>query len=103
MYTLGHDPMLGWIFGTANIMTDCITFNTFQTNKVTRFNTATRKKAIGYYTRNCTDRVMFKECYDYVCADYLDLPAALYMQALHLESDKYYKNGVACTFFVQYK
>ena len=98
MYTLGHDPMLGWIFGTANIMTDCITFNTFQTNKVTRFNTATRKKALVITPEIVPIGVMFKECYDYVCADYLDLPAALYMQALHLESDKYTKMGLPVPF-----
>ncbi len=62
-----------------NIMTDCITFNTFQTNKVTRFNTATRKKALVITPEIALIGVMFKECYDYVCADYLDLPAALYM------------------------
>lgn len=25
LYTLGHDPVLGWIFGTANILADTIT------------------------------------------------------------------------------
>ncbi len=33
MYTLGHDPILGWIFSTANILTDCITFNNFHTKE----------------------------------------------------------------------
>lgn len=27
LYTLGHDPILGWIFGTANILTDVITIS----------------------------------------------------------------------------
>ena len=34
MYTLGHDPILGWFFGTANILTDCITFHNFNTNRI---------------------------------------------------------------------
>jgi len=37
MYTLGHDPVLGWLFGTANILTDCITWEIYEKNKETRF------------------------------------------------------------------
>ena len=28
--TIGHDPLLGWVFGTANILTDTITLNNFR-------------------------------------------------------------------------
>ena len=44
MYTLGHDPVLGWIFGTANILTDCITFNNFYTNRISRIDPITGAK-----------------------------------------------------------
>lgn len=37
LHTLGHDPILGWIFGTANILTDCITFDNLQTNRIIRY------------------------------------------------------------------
>ena len=36
IHTLGHDPILGWIFGTANILTDTITFEDFKSNRVIR-------------------------------------------------------------------
>ena len=32
--TLGHDPVLGWIFGTMNILTSTITTNQFETYHV---------------------------------------------------------------------
>jgi hypothetical protein len=44
MYTLGHDPILGWVFGTANILTDCITFNNFHTNRISRVDPVTGGK-----------------------------------------------------------
>lgn len=44
MYTLGHDPILGWVFGTANILTDCITFNNFHTNRISRVDPITGGK-----------------------------------------------------------
>lgn len=36
LYTLGHDPILGWLFGTMNILTDIITTNDFQSRRVQR-------------------------------------------------------------------
>lgn len=32
--TLGHDPMLGWVFGTANILTDTMTLSDLRTYRV---------------------------------------------------------------------
>ena len=37
---------------------------------------------------------MFKECYDEVRADFLNLPAALFAQAQHLKSDEFTKLGL---------
>ena len=94
MYTLGHDPMLGWLFGTANILTDCITFNTFQTNRISRIDPITGGKKMVITAENVPLGKMFTESIDYVKADYLNLPAAIFAQAQHLKSDEYTKVGL---------
>lgn len=85
--TLGHDPVLGWVFGTANIMDECITNTAFQTNRISRNPT--------YIT---TERVpmplMFKECYDLIKEEPLYLPAAVVAQGAHLKSDEFTKCGL---------
>ena len=94
MYTLGHDPILGWIFGTANILTDCITFNNFHTNRISRVDPVTGGKKMIITPEVVFMGQMFKECYDEIIADYLNLPAALFAQAQHLKSDAYTKLGL---------
>ena len=94
MYTLGHDPILGWIFGTANILTDCITFNNFHTNRISRVDPVTGKKRMMITPEVVFIGTMFKECYEEVRADYLNLPAALFAQAQHLKSDEFTKLGL---------
>ena len=94
MYTLGHDPILGWIFGTANILTDCITFNSFQTNRISRLNRLTGAKEMRITPEIVPIGTMFGECYADIRTDYLNLPAALFAQAQHLKSDAYTKVGL---------
>lgn len=94
MYTLGHDPILGWIFGTANILTDCITFNNFHTNRISRVDPITGAKKMVITPEVVFIGQMFKECYDEVKADPLNLPAALFAQAQHLKSDEFTKLGL---------
>mgnify|MGYP000032459280 FL=1 len=94
MYTLGHDPILGWVFGTANILTDCITFNNFRTNRVSRIDSLTGGKKMVITPEVVSLGRMFGECYDEVRADYLNLPAALFAQAQHLKSDEFTKVGL---------
>lgn len=94
MYTLGHDPILGWVFGTANILTDCITFQNFRTNRISRVEPITGAKKMVITSEIVPLLMMFRECYDEVRADYLNLPAALFAQAQHLKSDKYTKLGL---------
>ena len=95
MYTLGHDPVLGWIFGTANILTDCITFNNFHTNRISRIDPITGAKKMVITPEVVLLGKMFSECYDEVKADSLNLPAALFAQAQHLKSDEFTKSGTA--------
>lgn len=94
MNTLGHDPILGWFFGTANILTDCITFNNFHTNRISRVDPVTGAKKMVITPEVVFMGQMFKECYDQVMADYLNLPAALFAQAQHLKSDEFTKLGL---------
>ena len=92
--TLGHDPILGWIFGTANILTDCITFSNLQTNRVIRINPVTGKNWMMITAEQVRLGQMFGESVQMVKADPLNLPAALFAQAQHLKSDQYTKLGL---------
>lgn len=94
MYTLGHDPILGWLFGTANILTDCITFNSFANHRVSRVDPLTSKKKMIITAEQVPLTMMFKECYDMCRADKLNLPAAIFAQALHYKSDIFTKMGL---------
>lgn len=94
MYTLGHDPILGWVFGTANILTDCITFNNFHTNRISRIDPISGVKKMIITPEVVFLGQMFAECYDEVKADPLNLPAALFAQAQHLKSDEFTKLGL---------
>ncbi|PNY22118.1 hypothetical protein ASN88_00740 [Streptococcus parauberis] len=94
MYTLGHDPILGWIFGTANILTDSITFNNFQTNRILRIDPLTKSNKMIITPEIVPLLSMFNECYGEVKANPLNLIAAIFAQSQHLKSDKYTKLGL---------
>lgn len=94
LHTLGHDPILGWIFGTANILTDCITFNDFVTNRISRVDPVTGSLKMTITSEVVPLTKMFYESYQTIRDDYLNLPAAVFAQAQHLKSDKYTKLGL---------
>lgn len=85
--TLGHDPILGWLFGTANILTDTITLNNFSTYRVTRNPLVITPNKIDPVT-------LLAECMEMIKGDKMNLPAALFTQAAHLKSDVYTKKGL---------
>lgn len=87
LYTLGHDPILGWIFGTMNILTDVITLNNFQSFRVTRNPMKITNEIVPL-------DALFKESYEWINDDFLNLPAAIFAQAQHLKSDEYTKIGL---------
>ena len=103
--TLGHDPVLGWIFGTANIMSSTISFINFQNYEVVRGH---RSKNFGFmvnnelsfsdqainYDRPINMYSMFEECYLSIREDYKRFPAAVARHSIHLASDKYCKEGL---------
>lgn len=93
--TLGHDPVLGWIFGTLNIMSSTISFCDFSSYRVVQKKGQLDKwgQAINYAERVgiCT---LFEEGYLSTLEDYKRLPAAVVRQWIHFESDKYCKEGL---------
>lgn len=83
--TLGHDPVLGWVFGTANILTDTITISDLRTFRVN--NAAVQGIPVLL-------PVLFAESFDRIQSDPHLLPAALFRQMLHYASDIYTKDGL---------
>ena len=75
-------------------MTDCITFNNFHTNRISRIDPVTGSKKMIITPEVVFIGQMFKECYDMARADFLNLPAALFAQAQHLKSDEFTKLGL---------
>lgn len=88
LHTLGHDPILGWVFGTANILTDIITMNIYQSYRVVR------KPKMKITSERVSILTLFNESYDVIQEDFLNLPAAIFAQAQHLKSDLYTKQGL---------
>lgn len=82
--TLGHDPVLGWIFGTMNIISDTITLNNFRTFNVEKM----------HFMDETSVEVAFYKALDSISEDKNRLPAAIFRQALHYQSDKYTKQGL---------
>ena len=104
--TLGHDPILGWFFGTANIMTNTISFVDFQSYEVIQGHNvkALRKflpsnelqfsdQAINY-SRPRSLTSIFQECVFSMEEDYKRIVAAVVREAIHLASDKYCVQGL---------
>lgn len=85
--TLGHDPVLGWIFGTMNILTDTITLNTFTTYRVSRNPLVVTPEIV-------TPMALISETAEMIKGDRMNLPAAIFTEAIHLKSDVYSKCGL---------
>lgn len=84
--TLDHDPVLGWIFGTANIMTNSLTkydLETYQVHNMT---------IIRHYPMGVPG--MFENVVGYTQKDSVLLAAAVARQAIHFGSDYFTKQGL---------
>lgn len=84
--TLGHDPVLGWVFGTANILTDSLTRYDFQTFSIQN------KLIAGIYPGSVVG--MTNDAIDLVQQDQRLLIAAIARQAIHFGSDYFTKQGL---------
>lgn len=85
--TLGHDPVLGWIFGSANIMTNSLTKTDFVTTYQVANNIIVRKFPAGTLG-------MLKRAAGYAQKDPMLLAAAVARQAIHFGSDYFTKQGL---------
>lgn len=92
--TLGHDPVLGWIFGTMNIMSGMITFCDLQTFPVNQNIQLDKWEQDIDYAHPSNIVEMLKYCMNSLCEDSKRLPAAVARQAIHMQSDKYTKDGL---------
>ncbi len=97
--TWGHDPILGWIIGTMNIISRTITFRDFQTFHVT-LNEPLIIKGCGIKSKGQTITLpsdignMLNKTYESVQEDDKRLFAAVAKQGMHQNSDKFTKLGL---------
>lgn len=84
--TLGHDPILGWVFGTANIMTSSLTKYNFETYQVRDM------QIIRHYPLGIPG--MFENAAKYTQKNPSLLAAAVARQAIHFGSDYFTKQGL---------
>jgi len=112
VHTLGHDPILGWIVGTSNILTDTVTFDGAYGSQSYRVVRDLKNHSLPKWLllslsyrviREPEMRVtsewvllptMISEAIEKAQEDRLNLPAALAAQAIHLKSDQYTKMGL---------
>lgn len=91
--TLGHDPLIGQIIGTANILTRSITFHdsTLTTRKVEILSGRNQivVKEPSYSIPNMIDDLI-----ETLQEDNSRIVTALLKENLHLQSDKYTKTGL---------
>ena len=85
--TLGHDPILGWIFGTANFITDTCTLSDFSSYRISRVGTP-------HFAEPTNLATIFYEVFDSIKEDWLRLPAGIFAQYVHLKSDVFTKLGL---------
>lgn len=85
--TLGHDPILGWIFGSANFITDTITLSNFSSYRIQRNPGPRFGSPISLFN-------ILYETWDSTKEDWLRLPAGVFAQYVHLKSDEFTKCGL---------
>lgn len=86
--TLGHDAILGWLFGTSNILTDTISLSDFRTYRVQR------KPQLKITSELVLPQDLFIDTVEMIKNHKMNLPAALFAQAQHLISDVNTKRGL---------
>ncbi|WLR54629.1 hypothetical protein LC048_19755 [Mesobacillus subterraneus] len=95
--TLGHDPLLGWVFGLANIVTSTMTTWDFQS-----FHIKTGLTANLHRRDKISNRADTAKVFTYTKERLLDdgtegknaMGVALFKHAIHLQSDQYSKAGL---------
>lgn len=84
--TLGHDPIFGWVFGTANIMTNSLTKTNFETYQVKNM------QMVRHYPLGVAG--MLERAVSYSLDDPKLLAVSVARQAIHFGSDYFTKQGL---------
>lgn len=84
--TLGHDPIFGWVFGTANIMTNSLTKTDFETYQVKNM------QMVRHYPLGVAG--MLERAVSYSVDDPKLLAVCVARQAVHFGSDYFTKQGL---------
>lgn len=93
----GHDPILGMVYGTANILTNTITTYTQQSYHVKKIPDARGVEVPQIYAKASTKKVFekVKERFD---NEKTAVAAALLKQMYHIKSDELSKEGIPLPF-----
>lgn len=95
--TLGHDPLLGWIFGTSNIVTSTLTTWNFESYHVKTSYTA-RGDSRDRITNKADTFKIFEYTKERLINDGMEgkksVGTALIKQGIHIKSDEYSKAGI---------
>lgn len=82
--TLGHDPVLGYVFGTCNILTATLTNTSMETYHVRN----------GFIVEHGDTVKMFTHSLERFSEEKKAVVAALVKQYLHIKSDEFSKEGI---------
>ena len=85
--TLGHDPMFGWLFGTANIMSDSLT----KTDFITTYKV---NNMVIHGNYNSGTFGMINDCLSFMQMEKKLLPISILRQMVHYGSDFFTKRGL---------
>lgn len=85
--TLGHDPLLGWIFGTLNILTDSLTKNSMDLESYRVINSR-------YISSRVSIVNLIEQGTNYASQDYKLLIVSVLRQAIHFGADAFTKMGL---------
>lgn len=87
--TLGHDPLLGWVFGTMNILTSTITTNRFESFHVRTgvVNGGARDEIFKHANMPMILNYSFNRAINEGMKGKTAVAAALMKEAIHLKSD----------------
>ena len=102
--TLGHDPILGWLFGVANIISDTITIcpeaslgeKNIRIPYIESYKVDMRERFC--WTEKIPTWNVFQDSLESIKEDKHRLYAALFAQGIHLTSDQYTKMGLPVPF-----
>lgn len=101
--TLGHDPLLGWVFGTMNIMSRTVTMKDFSSYNVEMYDRSMIDGSLILFrdkrqyittTPPTTLPVIVGQCIHSFTEDNKRLFAAVARQGMHLASDQFTKMGL---------